>query len=190
MTILKRGGRAAMVVPDNVLFADQAGDIFKILMEDCDLHTVLRCPNGTFNPYTPGTKTNVIFFTKGRPTEQTWLYDARANVPRVTKKSRPLSPDHFAEFERCYGSEPHGRSARSQDDSVTGRWRPFTIDEVKQHHYKLDSFKWIRDEETDDPNDLPEPEELITDALEALRLALDDLADMQRLLENGNGEDQ
>lgn len=189
MTILKRAGRAAMVVPDNVLFADQAGDIFKILMQDCDLHTVLRCPNGTFNPYTPGTKTNVIFFTKGRPTEKTWIYDARANVPRVTKKSRPLTNAHFAEFERCYGTDPTGRSRRSEADSADGRWRSFTIDEVKERHYKLDSFKWIRDYDSDDPDELPEPEELITEALEALRLALDDLADMQLLLDNGNGAD-
>ena len=70
-------------------------------MEDCDLHTVLRCPRGTFSPYTEGTKTYVIFFTKGRPTEQVWIYDARANVPKITKKSRPLTPEHFAEFERA-----------------------------------------------------------------------------------------
>ena len=82
MTILKRGGRAAMVVPDNVLFEDQAGDVFKILMEDCDVHTVLRCPRGTFNPYTEGTKTNVIFFTKGRPTEKVWIYDATGERPK------------------------------------------------------------------------------------------------------------
>jgi type I restriction enzyme M protein len=188
MTLLKRGGRAAIVVPDNVLFEDQAGDVFKILMEDCDLHTVLRCPNGTFNPYTDGTKTNVIFFVKGRPTEKTWIYDARANVPKVTKRNRPLSPAHFTEFERCYGDDPTGRSPRSEADSADGRWRCFTIDEVKQHHYKLDGFKWLRDELRDDPAELPEPEELLTEALEALHLALDDLADMQRLLEgNGNG---
>jgi len=69
MTILKPGGRAAVVVPDNCLFADQAGEVFKILTEDGNLHTVLRLPNGTFTPYSPGTKTNVIFFTKGMPTE-------------------------------------------------------------------------------------------------------------------------
>ena len=86
LTILKPGGRAAVVVPDNVLFANQAGEVFKILMEDCDVHTVLRCPRGTFSPYTEGTKTNVIFFTKGRPTEKVWIYDARANVPKITKK--------------------------------------------------------------------------------------------------------
>ena len=67
LTILKPGGRAAVVVPDNVLFVDQAGEVFKVLMEDCDVHTVLRCPRGTFSPYTEGTKTNVIFFTKGHP---------------------------------------------------------------------------------------------------------------------------
>src|SRR5713101_6494111 len=75
MTILKPGGRAAVVVPDNVLFANQAGDVFHVLMEDCDVHTVLRLPRGTFSPYSPGTKTNVLFFTKGRPTETVWIYD-------------------------------------------------------------------------------------------------------------------
>ncbi len=183
LTILKPGGRAAVVVPDNVLFAQQAGDIFKVLMEDCDLHTVLRCPRGTFSPYTEGTKTNVLFFTKGRPTEHTWLYDARANVSKITKKSRPLSANHFAEFERCYGDDPNGCSKRSESDSSSDRWRIFTIDEVKAHHYKLDAFKWLRDEELDDPDDLPEPEELLTEAMEELQLALDDLADIQRLLE-------
>ena len=102
-------------MPDNVLFANQAGEVFEVLMEDCDVHTVLRCPRGTFSPYTEGTKTNVIFFTKGRPTERTWIYDARANVPKITKKSRPLTAKHFAEFEQCYGDDPNGRSKRSRD---------------------------------------------------------------------------
>jgi type I restriction enzyme M protein len=189
LTILKQGGRCAIVVPDNVLFAQQAGDVFKVLMEDCDVHTVLRCPRGTFSPYTEGTKTNVIFFTKGRPTEHTWIYDARANVPKITKKSRPLSPKHFAEFEACYGSDPNGQSKRADKDSKDGRWRSFSIDEIKEHHYKLDAFKWIRDEDLDDPDELPEPEELISDAMEELQLAIDDLADIQRLLEgSGNGD--
>jgi type I restriction enzyme M protein len=187
LTILKPGGRAAVVVPDNVLFAQQAGEVFKILMEDCDLHTVLRCPRGTFNPYTDGTKTNVIFLTKGRPTERTWIYDARANVPKITKKSRPLTAGHFAEFEACFGSDPNGLSKRTEAHSSDGRWRQFSMDEIKEHHYKLDAFKWLRDEEAEDPADLPEPEELITEAMEELQLALDDLADIQRMLE-GNGD--
>ena len=187
LTTLKPGGRAAIVVPDNVLFANQAGEVFELLMQDCDVHTVMRCPRGTFSPYTEGTKTNVIFFTKGRPTERTWIYDARANVPKITKKSRPLTIKHFAEFEACYGADPNGRSKRNESDSSEGRWRSFAIDEVKERHYKLDAFKWLRDDELDDPDELAEPEELITEAMEELQLALDDLIDIQRLLE-GNGD--
>jgi type I restriction enzyme M protein len=186
LTALKPGGRAAVVVPDSVLFANQAGEVFELLMQDCDVHTVMRCPRGTFSPYTEGTKTNVIFLTKGRPTERTWIYDARANVPKITKKSRPLALKHFAEFEQCFGVDPNGRSKRAESDSSESRWRSFALDEIRDRHYKLDAFKWIRDEELDDPDDLPEPEELITGAMEELQLALDDLADIQRLLE-GNG---
>ena len=91
LTLLKPGGRAAVIVPDNCLFADQAGEVFKVIAQDCDLHTVLRLPSGTFTPYSAGTKTNVVFFTKGRPTETVWVYDARTNVPRITKKDRPLT---------------------------------------------------------------------------------------------------
>ncbi|TDO29485.1 type I restriction enzyme M protein [Kribbella sp. VKM Ac-2527] len=189
LTTLKPGGRAAVVVPDSVLFAGQAGEVFEVLMQDCDVHTVLRCPRGTFSPYTEGTKTNVIFFTKGRPTERTWIYDARANVPKITKKSRPLALKHFAEFEHCFGDDPNGRSKRVESDSAEDRWHSVTLDEIKGHHYKLDAFKWLRDEELDDPEQLPEPEELLTEAMEELQLALDDLGDIQRLLE-GNGDDE
>jgi type I restriction enzyme M protein len=187
LTVLKPGGRAAIVVPDNVLFANEAGEIFKVLMEDCDLHTVLRNTRGTFSPYTEGTQTNVLYFTKGKPTERTWIYDARANVPKITKKSRPLTAAAFVDFEKCFGDDPNGRSTRNEADSSEGRWRCFAADEVKNHHYKLDAFKWLRDLEVDDPDSLPEPEELITEAMEEMQLALDDLADIQRLLE-GNGD--
>jgi type I restriction enzyme M protein len=188
LTILKPGGRAAVVVPDNVLFANQAAEVFQVLMEDCDVHTVLRCPGGTFSPYTEGTKTNVLFFTKGRSTKETWIYDARANVPKITKTNRPLSVKHFAEFEKCYGSNPDGRSRRKESDSKDGRWRCFSVTDVAEHHYKLDSFKWLRDDESES-EDLRDPEELLTEAAEALQLALDDLADIQRLLEVGTGDE-
>jgi type I restriction enzyme M protein len=188
MTILKPGGRAAVVVPDSVLFANQAGEVFEVLMEDCDLHTVLRCPRGTFSPYTEGTKTNVIFFTKGRPTQRTWIYDGRSNVPKINKRSRPLTAAHFAEFDRCYGVDPNGSSKRSESDSTDGRWRSFAIDEVKARKYKLDAFKWLRDEQLDDPDDLAEPEDLVAEAMDEIQLALDDLGKMQLLLE-GNSRD-
>ena len=183
LTILKPGGRAAIVVPDNVLFADKAADVFEILMADCNLHTVLRCPRGTFTPYSPGTKTNVIFFTRGAPTEAVWIYDARANVPIITKKDRPLTAAHFAEFESCFGADPAGRSPRSEAQSRQGRWRSFTLAEVQERHYKLVGFRWLADTVDDDPDDMAEPEELLTDAMEELTLALGDLGEMQKLLE-------
>lgn len=179
LTILKPGGRAAVVVPDNVLFADQAGEVFKILMQDCDLHTVLRLPRGTFTPYTPGTKTYVIYFTKGKPTKQVWLYDGRANVPGITKKDRPLSQAHFEDFEKCYGEDPNGQSPRIESD----RFRCFGIDEIKKREYKLDGFKWIKDESLDDADDLGEPEEIITEAVTQLSAAIDELNQVLKLLE-------
>jgi type I restriction enzyme M protein len=91
LTVLKPGGRAAVVLPDNCLFADQAGEVFEILTKDCTLHTVLRLPRGTFSPYSQGVKANVVFFTKGYATETTWIYDCRSNVPGITKKDRPLT---------------------------------------------------------------------------------------------------
>jgi len=187
MSILKPGGRAAVVVPDNCLFADQAGEVFKIITEDCDLHTVLRLPNGTFTPYSAGTKTNVVFFTKGYPTEKVWIYDARTNVPRVTKKERPLTPQHFSEFEQCFGKDPNGRAKRAESDSKQDRWRCFDISEIKEREFKLDSLKWLKDESLDDADDLPPPEELATEAISELESAINELNTVLTLLENNNG---
>jgi type I restriction enzyme M protein len=184
MTILKPGGRAAVVVPDNCLFADQAGEVFKILTEDCNLHTVLRLPNGTFTPYSPGTKTNVIFFTKGYKTETMWLYDGRSNVPHITKKDRPLTSEHFAEFEKCFGTDPSGKAKRKPSDSKEDRWRSFHIDEVKRRDFKIDSLKWLKDDSLDDGADALEPEELATDAIAELQAALDELREVLASLEN------
>src|SRR5512139_3157290 len=109
-----------MVLPDNCLFEGKAGEVFQLLMQDCNLHTVLRLPRGTFTPYSQGVKANVVFFTKGVLTETTWIYDARTNVPGITKKDRPLRPEHFVEFEKCYGSNPNGRAKRKETDSPAG----------------------------------------------------------------------
>jgi type I restriction enzyme M protein len=184
MTILKPGGRAAVVVPDNCLFADQAGDVFKVLTEDCELHTVLRLPNGTFSPYSPGTKTNVIFFTKGYPTENVWIYDARSNVPRITKKDRPLTPEHFAEFEACFGLDPNGRSKRDAKESKENRFRCFHISEVKERDFKIDSVRWLKDESLDDGEEMPEPEELAADAIAELEAAVEELNAIVSILQD------
>jgi type I restriction enzyme M protein len=188
MTILKPGGRAAVVVPDNCLFADQAGDVFKFLTEDCNLHTVLRLPNGTFSPYSPGTKTNVIFFTKGYPTENTWIYDGRANVAHITKKDRQLTPDYFKEFETCFGPDPSGCSIRNPNQSKDDRWRSFHISAVKGKDFKIDSLKWLKDEALDNNDESLEPEELVTEAISELESAINDLNTITIMLENGNNE--
>jgi type I restriction enzyme M protein len=185
LTILKPGGRAAVVLPDNCLFADQAGEVFKILTEDCDLHSVLRLPRGTFTPYSPGVRANVVFLTKGPPPETVWIYDARTNVPGITKKERPLTPAHFAEFEKCFGKEPNARAKRAEADSTEGRWRGFSITEVQGREFKLDGFKWLREESLEDADELPEPEELITDAVEELEEAVGELNTVLHMLEGG-----
>ena len=185
LTVLKQGGRAAVVLPDNCLFADQAGEVFKLLTEDCSLHTVLRLPRGTFTPYSQGVKANVVFFTKGYPTECVWIYDARTNVAGITKKDRPLAPAHFAEFERCYGKDPNGKAKRKTADSNEDRWRSFHISEVKERDFKLEGFKWLKEESLDDADELPEPAELVTDAIEELEEAVGDLNQVLLLLENG-----
>ena len=188
MSILKPGGRAAIVVPDNVLFADQAGEVFKVLTEDCDLHTVLRLPNGTFTPYSPGTKTNVILFTKGFPTEKVWIYDARTNVPGITKKDRPLTQQYFTEFQKCFGQNPEGRSKRDLKQSKEDRWRPFSINEVKARDFKINSLKWLKDESLNHSDELPDPEELATEAILELESAIDELKRILSLLENESNE--
>ena len=198
LTVLKPGGRAAVVLPDNCLFEDRAGEVFKVLTEDCDLHTVLRLPRGTFTPYSQGVKANVIFFTKGYPTENVWIYDARTNVPGITKKDRPLSASHFADFEKCYGRDANGKSKRTATttesaaagEGVCGdRWRKFNISEVKERDFKLDGFKWLKEDSLEDADDMPEPDDLATDAIAELNGAVDELNAVLALLEgeNGNG---
>lgn len=185
MNILKPGGRCAIVLPDNCLFEDKGGEVFKILMQDCNLHTVLRLPRGTFTPYSPGVKANVIFFQKGFSTENTWIFDARSNVPGITKKERPLTREHFAEFGKCYGSDPNGQSERT-DLGMEGRFRKFHISEVKERDYKLD-ITWLRDESLEDANDLPEPDILAAEAISELEAVVDNLKDVLQMIEtNGN----
>jgi type I restriction enzyme M protein len=188
MSVLKKGGRAAMVLPDNVLFEDKAGDVFKILMENCNLHTVLRLPRGTFTPYSQGVKANVIFFQKGIPTEDVWIFDARSNVPGVTKKDRPLSKQHFEEFEKCYDKDPNGKSKRT-DLGEEGRFRKFSLDQIKERNYKLD-ITWLKDDTLEDANDLPDPQILASEAITELEAVVDDLKDILDELEtNGNGNE-
>ena len=182
---LKPGGRAAMVLPDNCLFEGKASEVFEILMQDCNLHTVLRLPRGTFTPYSQGVKANVIFFQKGFPTETVWIFDARSNVPGITKKDRPLSDKHFSAFEACYGKDPNGRSPRV-DLGETGRFRSFSIGEIKERDYKLD-ITWLKDESLESGDELPEPQDLAAEAITELEAVVDDLREIVRLIEREEG---
>lgn len=179
LTILKPGGRAAIVLPDNCLFEDKAAEVFEIVMTDCNVHTILRLPRGTFVPYA-NAQANVVFLQKGRPTEKVWIYDCRSNIPSCTKKDRPLTADMFADFEKCYGKDPNGTSKRT-DQGAEGRFRAFTIDEIKERNYKLD-IKWLKDDTLDDLNDLPEPTDLIAEAVSELEAVVDELNEITVLL--------
>jgi type I restriction enzyme M protein len=185
LTTLKPGGRAAMVLPDNCLFEDKAGDVFELLMQDANLHTVLRLPRGTFTPYSQGVKANVIFFQKGLPTEHVWIFDGRSNVEGITKKDRPLIEKHFAEFEDCYGKDPNGLSKR-KDLGETGRFRRFALNDIKARGYKLDII-WLKDDSLEDSDELPEPQDLATGAITELEAVVDDLRDIIELLEKEEG---
>jgi type I restriction enzyme M protein len=179
---LKPGGRASMVLPDNALFDDRASDVFRTLTRVCDVHTLLRCPRGTFSPYTEGTNTNVIFFVKGKPTETVWIYDARTNIPKVTKRIRPLTASHFAEFEHCFGADPYGTAKRTEDDSVDDRWRSFSIAEVSEQHFKLDALRWLIENTESQTGIDDHPVEMLTSAMESLNLAMDSLVDLRAIL--------
>lgn len=185
VSTLKDGGRAAMVLPDNCLFEGKAGEVFELLMHDCALHTVLRLPRGTFTPYSQGVKANVIFFQKGRVTEDVWIFDARSNVPGITKKDRPLSPQHFTEFEKAYGKDPNGLSKRT-DTGETGRFRKFHISEIKERGYKLD-VTWLKDDSLEDADELPDPQDLAAEAITELEAVVDDLREIVALVEKEEG---
>jgi type I restriction enzyme M protein len=185
LTVLKPGGRAALVLPDNCLFEGKAGEVFELIMQDCAVHTVLRLPRGTFTPYSQGVKANVVFLQKGRPTEATWIFDARSNVPGITKKDRPLTDAHFEEFEKCYGKDPNGLSRRT-DLGETGRFRKFSLSEIKARGYKLD-VTWLKDDSLEDSDELPEPQDLAAEAVTELEAVVDELKEIIDLVEREEG---
>ncbi len=187
---LKPGGRAAVIVPDNVLFEEGVGaQIRADLMDKCDLHTILRLPTGIF--YAQGVKTNVLFFTRGparRDTGNTgrvWIHDLRANMPSFGKRT-PLSRAHFAEFEVAFGADPHGRAER-RDDGERGRFRCFTREEIRQQGDNLD-IAWLRDESAGRHEELPEPEELAAEIMARLREAIEEMEALSEALAMPEGE--
>lgn len=172
---LKPNGRAAVVVPDNVLFEENVGqEIRSDLMDKCDLHTVLRLPTGIF--YAQGVKTNVLFFTRGQTdkgnTKSVWVYDMRANMPSFGKRT-PFTRDHFEAFEKAYGTDPHGKSKR-KDQGEAGRFRKFTREFIRERGESLD-VAWLKDESDGGGDDLPEPAVLAREAMTELEGAFEAL---------------
>jgi type I restriction enzyme M protein len=169
---LKPGGRAAVVVPDNVLFEDNIGRRLRTwLMDLCDLHTILRLPTGIF--YSQGVKTNVLFFMRGKTdssnTKAVWVYDLRANMPAFGK-TRPLKVEDFADFERAFGSDSQGKAKRA-DEGEEGRFRCFTRQAIKERNENLD-ISWLRDTEAEAEETLTEPEDIAAAIIGHLQAAL------------------
>ena len=126
-------------------------------------------------------KANVIFLQKGEPTSEVWIYDGRSNIEGITKKDRPLTRDHFREFEECYGIDPNGRAKR-KDLGEEGRFRRLPLSAIKQRDYKLD-VTWLKDDSLDENGDLPEPQDLATEAITELEAVVDDLREIIDLLD-------
>jgi type I restriction enzyme M protein len=180
---LKPGGRAAVVVPDNVLFEDNTGRRLRTwLMELCDLHTILRLPTGIF--YAQGVKTNVLFFARGKAdranTGDGWVYDLRANMPAFGK-TRPLTVADFEAFEQAFGGDPYGKAKRV-DEGEEGRFRRFTREQVKARNDNLD-IAWLRDEEAHAEERLTEPEDIAAAIIGHLRAALEEIEALTEELE-------
>lgn len=179
---LKPGGRAAVVLPDNVLFEEGVGQKVRAdLMDKCDLHTILRLPTGIF--YAQGVKTNVLFFTRGAKdkdgTKAVWFFDMRTNAPSFGKRT-PLTRGHFAEFEKAFGADPLGKSKR-KDGGEGGRFRKFTREEIAKRGDNLD-IAWLKDYSVTDHADLPEPDVIASEIVAQLQTALEEMQALQEEL--------
>ena len=170
MTVLNIGGRAAVVVPDNVLFEGGAGEKVRIkLLKDFNLHTILRLPTGIF--YAQGVKANVIFFDKlspledGHRTNDVWVYDFRTNI-NLTLVTNSLNDEHLKNFVECYKKDDISKRTESE------RFKKFSYDEIiKRDKTNLD-ITWLKDESLEDLENLPEPDELKKEIVENLEITL------------------
>lgn len=158
---LKTNGkaRAAVVLPDNVLFADGDGERIRLdLMDKCNLHTILRLPTGIF--YAQGVKTNVLFFTRGKTdkhnTKEVWIYDLRNDMPSFGK-TNPLKTEHFNDFVECYADgDLSKRKETYSEENPNGRWRKFTIEDILARDKRSLDITWMKAESDVDDYTLAE----------------------------------
>lgn len=175
---LRLGGRAAVVVPDNVLFDEGRGKLLRQrLMSWCDLHTILRLPTGIF--YAQGVKTNVLFFTRADEeaptkdaTEAVWIYDMRSGAPAYGK-TNPLKSADFDDFVASFGDDPLGHAGR-KDTGAEGRFRRFTREEIAARGDNLD-IHWLKDTSDEAEDGLETPEDIAAAIDGHLKLALEEI---------------
>ena len=181
-SLLKMNGKAAIVVPDNVLFEGGAGEtVRRKLLHECDVHTLLRLPTGIF--YAQGVKANVLFFDRKpaseKPwTEKLWIYDLRTNM-HFTLKTNTLKYEDLTDFIKCYN--PENRRERKESE----RFKAFTYDElIQRDKASLDIF-WLKDESLEDSANLPDPDVIAQDIMENLEAALEQFRSVRDNLGNG-----
>jgi type I restriction enzyme M protein len=172
---LKPRGRAAFVVPDNVLFEDGVGRRLRNwMMELCDVHTILRLPTGIF--YAQGVKTNVLFFARGKDdkanTKSVWVYDMRANMDAFGK-TKPLTVADFEPFQEAFGEDRLGKAQR-KDGGHAGRFRVFTRGQIADRNDNLD-IAWLRDTSNDPEDEMTAPDELAAAIVGHLKNALEEI---------------
>ena len=185
-SLLKVGGTAAVVLPDNVLFEGGAGEtIRKNILKTCDLHTILRLPTGLF--YAQGVKANVLFFEKkptseNAQTKEVWIYDYRTNV-KHTLKQNPLRESDLQDFVDCYRPDDrhHREDTYNAKTNPDGRWRKFTYDEVLGRDKTSLDITWIKQGEESEDLSLPE---LISIIKEKSNNITEAVAELEKLLEN------
>jgi type I restriction enzyme M protein len=177
-TLLKINGRAAIVVPDNVLFEGGAGEtVRRKLLHECDVHTLLRLPTGIF--YAQGVKANVLLFDRKPASENPWtktlwIHDLRTNM-HFTLKTNPLKRADLDEFVKCYHpGNRHERQATWSASNPQGRWRPYAYDElIQRDKVSLDIF-WLKDDSLEDSANLEDPDLIAAEIIEDLRAALEE----------------
>lgn len=189
---LKKDGkaRAAVVVPDNVLFTGDVGeDIRKDLLNKCNLHTILRLPTGIF--YKPGVQTNVLFFTRGTSdqdnTKDVWIYDMRHQM-RSFGKRNPLNKKDFADFEKLFCADDRSKRKETWDEkkNPNGRWRKFSIDEIKKRPNTSLDISWLSEKESHDNRSVSE---ILSEMSEKSKAISEAIAELNKALEGIDDED-
>ena len=182
MVMLKNTGRAAVVLPDNVLFEGGAGEtIRKELLKNFNLHTILRLPTGIF--YAQGVKANVLFFQKGTPTKNVWYYDYRTGI-KHTLATKPMRRNHLDDFVTCYHAEDISqRKETYSEENPNGRWRKYPVSELLKRDKTSLDISWIKQTDDDDDLSLAELMSTIQQKSDNISKAV---AELQKLLSNIN----